>query len=288
MLSIIVRISKRVAVLIPGLIMAYIAVNDVFPAFNRFLPSDTLAILATYIITAYLLIPAFLRLIRLVLRPKHIPLYCTTPDGFASDPVNIGIVGTQAEVSEIMTKAGWYPADDRNLRTVFKLGLSMALRRPYKTAPFSNLYLFGRHQDMGFELPLDHNPRHRHHVRFWAASHTAEPEHLDHVLFWRRFHRANLKTGRVLWVGAASLDTGIGVIRHNAQLTHMVHYDTDAEREFIVGQLEKTKLVKKTRTVNLGNPYRLRNRVVTGYMKADGKMTICKLHASHASQPAQE
>jgi hypothetical protein len=81
----------------------------------------------------------------------------------------------------------------------------------------------------------------------------------------------------VLWVGAASLDTGLGVIRHNAQLTHMIHYDTNAERELITKGLKKAGLVKKVRNVSIGKPYRLTNRVISGYMHADGKMKICEL-----------
>jgi hypothetical protein len=277
MIAPLIRFAKRIVVLIPGIAMAYVAVNDLFPAVDRHLPSDALAIFVTYAITAYVLIPALLRLTRLLFKPKHIPLYCTTPDGFASDPVNVGIVGTKDELIAAMTKAGWYLADERTLGTMFKLALSIILKQRYATAPFSSLYLFGRSQDIGFELPLDHNPRHRHHVRFWAASHTANPEHLDHVLFWRRFHRSNLSTGRVLWVGAASLDTGIGIIRHNAQLTHMIHPDTDAERELIIKQIKAANRLKKVRTVDLGSPYKLRNRVIMGYMKADGKMTIAEL-----------
>ncbi len=277
MIAYFVRQLKRFGVLIPGLIMTYVAVNDVFPRLDKYIPSDALAILVTYIVTAYVLIPSLLRLIRFFIVPRHIPLYCTTPDGFASDPVNIGVVGTKKELSRAMTTAGWYQADKRTLRTLFRLGISLAFSRPYPQAPFSSLFLFGRSHDLGFELPLDDNPRHRHHVRFWAASHTGDPEHLDHISFWGRFHRSNLVTGRVLWVGAASLDTGIGVIRHNAQLTHSVHHDTNAERELIAKGLKATGMVKKFRTVSIGKPYQLRNRVFRSYLKADGKMTIIEL-----------
>jgi hypothetical protein len=73
------------------------------------------------------------------------------------------------------------------------------------------------------------------------------------------------------------LDTGLGIIRHNAQLTHAVHPDTNAERNLIVRQLEKTGLVKKTRTVKIGEPYKLTNRVLTAYLHADGRMKIVEL-----------
>lgn len=281
-MTFVVRLVKRAGVLVPGLLMAYVGVYNIFPEVEKFVHFNSLAILATYIITAYILIPALLRLIRFVFPPSHVPLYCTTPDGFASDPVNIGVLGTQKELATAMTKAGWYVADRRTPRTLFKFGLALLLRQPYPSAPFSNLYLFGRKQDVGFELPVDNNPRHRHHVRFWAASHTGDPRHLDNLSFWEKIQKSNLRTGRVLWVGAASLDIGIGIIRHNAQLTHMIHHETDAERELIANGLKQTGLVEKVRRVAIGKPYSLRNRVVSGYLKADGKMVICELQTTQS------
>jgi len=89
------RLLKRFAVLVPGIIIAYISVRKVFPAIDRHVPYDGLAILLTYIIAAYILLPALIRLWRILFPPKHLPLYCITPDGFASDPVNIGIIATR-------------------------------------------------------------------------------------------------------------------------------------------------------------------------------------------------
>jgi hypothetical protein len=279
MIAYIVRFVKRIGILIPGLLMAYVAVHNVFPTVDRYLPSDALAIVATYVITAYVLIPTAFRLIRIVLKPKHIPLYCTTPDGFANDPVNIGMVGTRAELTQAMTAAGWYQADPHTLRNMMKEVVSILYRRPYPNAPFSSLYLFGRSQDVGFELPVDDHPLHRHHVRFWASTYTTSPRYRDHVHFWQKHHKHEAPE-RILWVGAVSLDIGFAPIRHNAQITHMIHPDTNAEREFLATALQKTKLVQETRKITVGKPYQLRNRALTGYMNADGKMKICELKIS--------
>lgn len=276
MITIFVRIIKRFLILVPGVIIGYFAYKDLFPAFDRWLP-DELAIIATYIIAAYILIPIGVRVFHFVFRPTHVPLYSTTPDGLACDPLNIGIIGTQKQLESAMKKAGWHKADERTFKNLAHLVYSMALKRSYPTAPFSPLYLFGRKQDVGFELPVDENPSHRHHVRFWAASHTGDPRHLEHVSFWQAIHKSNIVKKRVLWVGAASKDTGIGIIRHNAQLTHMIHPDTNAERNLIVRHLKKAGRVKKLRTVRIATPYQLRNRVVTGYLNTDGRMTIIEL-----------
>lgn len=269
------RFIKRIAVLVPGIIITYFAVKDLYPRLDKRLPAAWV-ILIIYVLVAYILIPSAIRLLNLIVQPKHIPLYSTTPDGLACDPVNVGVIATRKELVALMKAAGWYMADKRTPKTMLRFGLSMIFKTPYPEAPFSSLYLFGRMQDLGFELPLDSNPRHRHHVRFWGVTETDDAEYRQHAFFWLRHHRSPLR-GKILWVGAASLDTGLGIIRHNAQITHMIHHDTNAERDFVVKQLQATKLIKRKRTVTVGAPYQLRNRVITGYMSADGKMVICEL-----------
>lgn len=276
MLDILFRFFKRVLVLVPGLVIAYVAGTDIYPVLDRKVPS-WLAILAVYVLAAYVLIPSAMRLVRYVFKPSHVPLYCTTPDGFASDPVNIGIVGTRKDIARAMQAAGWYQSDKRTVRNMLKMGMALALRRPYPNAPFSNLYLFGRSQDIGFQLPIKSSPHHRHHVRFWATSATSDPRHVEHISFWERLHRPNLLQDEVLWVGAASRDVGFGIIRHNGQLTHMIHPDTDAERTIIVSHLKKAGVVRTVKSVTAGKPYRLRNRVLSGHFLADGKMSIITL-----------
>jgi hypothetical protein len=276
MIAYVIRFIKRFFVLIPGLAMAVLAAREVYPFLDRRIPTE-FAVFATYILTAYVLIPAAMRLIRVFIKPKHIPLYCVTPDGFASDPINIGLVATENQIIGAMDKAGWYMADKRTFGSLLRMGLAIVSSRSYPNAPFSNLYLFGRKQDLGFELPLDNNPQHRHHVRFWLSEPTMTKQEQEHLHFWQRHGPMKPRKKRQLWIGAASLDTGLAFIRHNAQITHMISPDTSAERDLIVRHLKKTGLVKKTRRVIIGKPYQLRNRVWRGFLKSDGKMTICEL-----------
>jgi hypothetical protein len=65
-------------------------------------------------------------------------------------------------------------ADKKNVRTSLKVVRSILLNQPYLNAPFSTLYLFGRGQDIGFQMPVEGEKTHRHHVRFWAC-YTASP-----------------------------------------------------------------------------------------------------------------
>lgn len=280
MLTGVIRLLKRLLVFAPGAVVIYLVIHDIYPALSSKLPSGYALVIA-YFVAAYVLIPAGVRLVRLVIPPKHVPLYSTTPDGFASDPVQIGLFGTEEDVKQAMKQIGWHQADKRTPKTIFRMLVSILLKKPYPTAPFSHLFLLGRHQDLGFQLPLDDNPRHRHHVRFWAVKPEIAEHFEEHIAFWQKHHQdADPHDDKYLWLGAASLDVGLGFIRHNGQITHMIHPDTDRERELIVSSLKKAGLAKRIRRITIAKPYQLRNRVINGYLETDGKLVICELDST--------
>lgn len=276
MIQYLLRLAKRFAVLVPGIVIAYFSVRDVFPYFDRRLPLG-LAIFFTYILGAYLLIPAVIRLWRIFRPADHLPLYCVTPDGFASDPLNIGIIATRRELINGMEDAGWYIADPRSLRNNIREALSAVYDWHYPNAPVSSLYLFGRKQDIAFQIPVEGvTGGSRHHVRFWATTYDPKKPLGIHTINWQH-RREHVYGDNLLWVGAASLDEGVNFIRHNLQLTHMIDPDTDKERELIVGNLRAQGMVDSVKTVKLGEPYRLINRVINGSLHTDGKMAVVSL-----------
>jgi hypothetical protein len=269
------RFIKRFAVLIPGIVIAYFSALHIFPFIEKRLPLG-LAIFLTYVLTAYVLIPALIRVIRIVFPPRHLPLYCVTPDGFASDPINIGIIGSRRELISAMQKSGWYMADPKSPQNVIRHVLASLANLPYSNAPMSNLYLFGRKQDLGFEIPLG-NTGHRHHVRFWATTYSDRGKLSIHSIHWHKRREHILADDSLLWVGAASLDQGFTLIRHNIQITHMIHPDTDRERELIVNRLREAGLAKSVRQVHLSEPYKLTNRGWRAHLRTDAKMAVVKL-----------
>lgn len=277
MIGSLLRLLKRFAVLIPGIVIAYFSVHSIFPIIDKQVPWG-LAIFFTYILAAYVLIPACIRVVRLVMPARHLPVYSVTPDGFASDPVNIGIIGSQQDLVKAMEAAGWFVADDHRLHNLFRAGMSILLNRPYPTAPMSNLYLLGRKQDIGFEIPIEGVRGHRHHVRFWATTHDSGAPLSAKTIHWQKRKLRHGSKGRdVLWLGAASRDVGFAVIRHNAQLTHMIHADTNAERKLIVDGLTRAGHITRTDSLRIGKPYRLVNRAWRGALHTDGNITICTL-----------
>ena len=148
----------------------------------------------------------------------------------------------------------------------------------------SSLYLFGRKQDLAFEIPTGASPTSRHHVRFWATTFENKKRLSVRNIHWHH-RREHLYDDTLLWVGAASLDTGLSFIRHNLQISHMVAPDTNKERKLIVEQLQKAKLVQKVETIKLGEPYRLINRILRASLHTDGKMSIVTLKPTKSRLP---
>lgn len=280
MIQFFLRMAARIAILLPGIAIAYLCVLEVFPYFDKRLPLGV-AILLTYALGAYVFAPALTRLIRIIRPPAHLPIYSVTPDGLASDPINIGLIGTRRQLITAMEDAGWYMADNHSIKNICRMVIAIALGRSYDTAPVSNLYLFGRKQDIAFEIPIGATPSTRHHVRFWATTFDEHKKRLDiKSIHWHN-RRMHVFDDNLLWVGAASLDVGINFIRHNLQLSHMIDPDTNRERELIVKQLKsRGEIEDKITYIKLDNPYRLINRVLSGSLHTDGKMAIARLKKS--------
>jgi len=276
MIQYLLRLGKRFAVLIPGVIIAYLSVTHIFPYFDRRLPLGA-AIFFTYVLGAYVLVPGVIRLWRIFRPADHLPLYCVTPDGFASDPLNVGIIGTRRELISSLEKAGWHVADPHRLRYMIREVLSTIYGWYYPNAPVSSLYLFGRKQDIAFQIPLKGvQGGGRHHVRFWATTYGSKQRLDIHAIDWQH-RKSKVYRNNLLWVGAASLDVGVSFIRHNLQLTHMIDPDTDKERELIVRQLKDKGLVADTQDIKLGEPYKVINRVIRGSLHTDGRMKVVTL-----------
>jgi len=179
-----------------------------------------LALLATYLVLAYVILP----LVWHRHEDRHPALrdaekITKTSSGIPGDPVNIAFIGSEAALHRAMLAAKWYPADPITLESSLRIAADVVLRRPYADAPVSALYLYGRKQDLAFEQPVGDDPRSRHHVRYWRSS------ELD-------------KTGNPVWFGAATKDVHVGLSHDTGQITHHIGPDVDAERDKIIADIK--------------------------------------------------
>jgi hypothetical protein len=181
-----------------------------------------LGVAGLYFLVAYLIIPALTdEYYRRHPSFDDNPRITQTGDGHPGDPINVSLIGTQTQIDTIMQVAKWFPAAALGLKSDLKIAADTVLSRPDDEAPVSNLFLFGRKEDLAFEQPVGDNPRQRHHVRFWKT------EKLN-------------DDGRPIWIGSASYDQRVGLSHTTGQITHHIAPDVDAERDHVFADLKQT------------------------------------------------
>jgi hypothetical protein len=173
-------------------------------------------------IVAYLVMPALWK--RYAHRHpslEDMPRITHTGSDIAGDPLNTALIGTETEVKKLMLAARWYPADRLSVRSSLLIAVDTVMKRSYEDAPVSNLYLFGRKQDLAFQQPVGNDPRQRHHVRYWCSD-KVDPD------------------GRPVWIGAAIYDRRVGLSHTTGQITHHTAADIDTERDKLFDDLKQT------------------------------------------------
>src|SRR5438067_12142825 len=123
--------------------------------------------IGVYLALSYLVLPTFWRHYEHLPAMGSMPKVTRAPDGLPGDPLNVALVGSEADIQRAFAAAGWRPADPITLRSSLGIAESVVLDRPDPDAPMSTLLLFGRHQDIAFEKEVGTSARERNHVRFW-------------------------------------------------------------------------------------------------------------------------
>jgi hypothetical protein len=273
----ITRLVQRLLIAALGLVAVWLIVFVVFAFTDHRLPWF-LAVAVTYGVAAYILLPRVVRMGLKILQRQHVPRFSITGDGLPGDPVNIVLLGTLPQLRSAFATAGWVKADRLSLISSWRMARAFMFNKPYPAAPFSTLYLFGRGQDIGFQKAIDNSPRKRHHIRFWALSVVRAENTLGTAAFWLNADRP--PDGEpVLWIGAGTRDTGFSLTKLTFQITHATDADTNAERDYIVEELRRHRVVGDVIAVETGQhlPARRVNHYIT-----DGDVVLASLSTEAA------
>ena len=249
-MRLLIRFFRRLLVAALGVVGVWLIVFVVFDFADQRLPW-ILALAVTYGIAAYIVLPRIVRMSLKILQRKHVPRYTVTGDGLPGDPVNLVLIGTLTQLNSAFAIAGWSVADRLGLASSWRMIRAFLLNSPYPTAPFSTLYLFGRGQDIGFQKAIGDSPRKRHHVRFWALSPARAQTTLNTAAFWLNADRPP-DDASVFWVGAGTRDTGFSLSKLTFQITHATDSDTNAERDYIIAELSKYRVIGDVNAVKAG------------------------------------
>jgi hypothetical protein len=137
------------------------------------------------------------------------PMRTATPNGVPSDLVNVLFVGSQSQLTRAFESAGWLPAQKLGLTSGLKTFSSLAEQKGYAEAPVSLLLLDGKKPDLVFQKQTNTFAK-RHHIRIWKHSQSHQ--------------------GKDLWLGAATHDIRIGVVKGGTHWIHRIDPQVDREQ----------------------------------------------------------
>ena len=189
---------------------------------------------------------------------SKIPRRISDPAHNPGDMVNVLIVGTQDQVVQTFTAAGWVTVDKSVGNTAMNALLESFEKKDYLTMPMSTLYLFDRPQDYGFahaepvKVAMSRN-----HLRAWKS--TLEVD------------------GRPLWCIAATHDIGFERDQRNNGVTHKIDPAIDGEREYVNGTLSGTGLVVQRDHVTPSDPLTTAKTATGGEFHSDGRILVLVL-----------
>jgi hypothetical protein len=189
---------------------------------------------------------------------RKIPRRVSDPQGKPGDMVNTLLVGTQEQVVQVFTRAGWVRVDRSMQDAVMNAVIDSLEKKDYLTMPMSTLYLFDRPQDFGFA--------HAEPVRVAMSR--------NHLRVWKSPY---LVDGRPLWCVAATHDIGFERDERNNKVTHKIDPAVDGEREYLNDTLSRTGLVIERTHVTPADPLTAASTATGGTFHSDGRILVLVL-----------
>jgi LssY-like putative type I secretion system component LssY len=181
------------------------------------------------------------------------PKLTHTKSGATGDPINMLFIGNKAQITQSFHQAGWLIPDPITAQTSARIAADSLAHRSYPTAPVSNLYVFGRVQDLAFEKPTT-DVQYRGHIRIWQTG--------------------LLLSGQPVWVGAATYDSGIELSGTNHFPTHHIAPTVDLERNAVGADLEKTGLIREEADAALTMPIFYARNGGGDFYESDGNLLV--------------
>ncbi len=129
-------------------------------------------------------------------------------DGKPGDPLNLVVVGSKEEIQRAFEASGWLEPARATQESIWEATRAVIGEVGYGKAPVSDLYLYGRPEDLAFAKMLNTVAK-RHHLRLWRTA-------------------TKTSDGREIWLGAATHDNGYDI--RPGVISHAIDPNLDDER----------------------------------------------------------
>jgi len=169
--------------------------------------------------------------------------------GKPMEPINIIIIGSEADLKQAFTKANWLPVDPIKPSTIWHFFYASILNLRYDQAPGTPSFWNARPNDFAFEQPTD-TVRERHHIHFWQTQFTLD-------------HQASV------WLGTAHYDQTVS-IKTSLFPIHKIDPAVDKERAKVKNDLINSGLVNQVTELQIVEPTLGKNQAGDQFF-TDGK-----------------
>jgi hypothetical protein len=174
------------------------------------------------------------------------------------DMVNFVLIGSEKQVQDALAAADWHVADTSTPGALAKAILMATQKEDYLQMPMSQLYLFGRVQDFGYEQAEPYAMvASRHHFRIWQSTLTYN--------------------GVPVWAGAGTHDTGFEKDQRNGKITHKIDPLVDGERDHIGESLQQAGQVRSMQYLTPSDAIKDAHNATGGGYQSDGRVLVMVL-----------
>lgn len=157
---------------------------------------------------------------------EALPCCVANEDGSKNgDPLNLVVVGGLDDAFPAFARRGWRATEEKWSGSIIRMVTSALSGERYAYAPVSDLYLFGRAQDLAMQKARD-NIHQRNHLRLWLSP--------------MRYR------DKQVWVGQISRDIGSRLTIHSPTLTtHKIDPDVDEARAALMEDIAYSQNLAK-------------------------------------------
>ncbi len=187
---------------------------------------------------------------------QNVPERTTTRYGNDADLVNLLFLGSQHQLQDAFTAAGWLPADPNSRMAFLKQFHAFLTFSNYSTMPISRQLLNGKPQDLTWQKSFDSYGK-REHVRIWTETHTVMDQQA--------------------WLGAYTRETSAALSFRYHKFIHHISPNLDDGVNMLVRDLTLSGCVDSVYLMPRPDVHQMMVNSTGDEMRTDGMLTIVQL-----------
>lgn len=182
------------------------------------------------------------------------PQFSEDITGRPMEPINVILVGSEADLENAFAQAGWEPTDRISFASSWHLLVAELRNQPPPRAPGLPTFWRGQPNRRGFQrVDPGRSVRERHHLHLWDTDYQV--------------------SGRSVWLGTVHFDKEAKTKNGRGLLIHQVDPDIDKEREALRAALLRSTCAGKIDEAVVTQPMAGKNAIGNPFF-TDGKAIV--------------